>query len=75
MISWIQLYNNWHNLLKQFPRILPANSTIILSLENIKRENNNFLKMQILWSGLFSSPRKPGFAYHAYIFPKVSMFA
>ena len=56
----IQLYSNWQNHLKQFPHTQPTNIAILFSTENIKRENANFWKMQLLRSGLFSSLGKPG---------------
>ena len=36
----------------------PTNATISFSSEYIKRENSNFSEIQLLLSGLFSSPSK-----------------
>ena len=48
MFIWIQLYNNWDNLLEQFPHISQANNFL------------TYFKRKRIWAGLFSSPRTPG---------------
>ena len=53
----IQLYNNWHNQLQQYPYISRTNFAVLFSSKNIKRESS-FQKMQLIWTGLFSSSGK-----------------
>ena len=60
----IQLHNNWHNLLKQFIRIIRL---ILLNyFHQIERENDSFWKIQLFGWAYFLHPKNQAFTYHAY---------
>ena len=69
----IQLYNNWHNLLKEYHHISPTNFAVSFSSE-IKREKAVFKKCNFFGHDLFSSPRKPGLCISRLYFSFLSYY-
>ena len=63
----IQLNNNGNILLKEFTHIWPNNFAILFSSKRIKRENDNFSKMQLFGWACFLHQENQVFTYHAYI--------
>ena len=69
MFIWIEVYNNWHNLLKQFPHISPTNFPIFYQEKYYKRKQQFLEKCNFFGQACFVHPGKQVFEYPFYIFP------